>query len=174
VITAYAITFGGFLLLGGRIADLFGRASLPRRRCGLHGRVVRLWSRLDRVGPDRVARSSGPWRRDHLTGGALDRDPFIPVSIAALAGIEPHEAGLASGLINTAQQIGVAVTSSISISHFNHETATGVAFPAAFTSGSQRAFRVMVGISVLGFLGTLVLVRRDELATVGEIAAAPA
>ena len=45
---------------------------------------------------------------------------FIPVSIAALAGVEAHEAGLASGLINTAQQIGgaigVAVTSSVSIS----------------------------------------------------------
>ncbi len=34
---------------------------------------------------------------------------FIPVSIAALAGVEHHEAGLASGLINTAQQIGGAV-----------------------------------------------------------------
>src|SRR5437867_12532685 len=28
VITAYAITFGGFLLLGGRAADLFGRRRL--------------------------------------------------------------------------------------------------------------------------------------------------
>src|SRR6476659_8911154 len=28
VITAYAITFGGFLLLGGRLADLFGRKRL--------------------------------------------------------------------------------------------------------------------------------------------------
>ena len=48
---------------------------------------------------------------------------FIPVSIAALAGVEQHEAGLASGLINTAQQIGgaigVAVASSVSLSHFN-------------------------------------------------------
>jgi EmrB/QacA subfamily drug resistance transporter len=103
---------------------------------------------------------------------------FIPVSIAALAGVERHEAGLASGLINTAQQIGgaigVAVTSSISISHFNHETTQGVAFPAAFTSGSQWAFWVMVGIAVVGLLETLVLVRRDELATVSEGAAAPA
>ncbi len=97
---------------------------------------------------------------------------FIPVSIAALAGIQAHEAGLASGLINTAQQvggaIGVAVTSSISISHLNHELANGVAFPAAFTSGSQWAFWVMLGISVVGFVATLLLVRRDELGTVGE------
>jgi EmrB/QacA subfamily drug resistance transporter len=97
---------------------------------------------------------------------------FIPVSIAALAGIEPHEAGLASGLINTAQQIGgaigVAVTSSISISHFDHETRQGVAFPAAFTSGSQWAFWVMLGIAIVGFVATTMLVRRDDLGVVGE------
>jgi EmrB/QacA subfamily drug resistance transporter len=97
---------------------------------------------------------------------------FIPVSIAALAGIEAHEAGLASGLINTAQQIGgaigVAVTSSISISHFDHETAKGVAFPAAFTSGSQWAFWVMLGIAIVGFVATTALVRRDDLGVVGE------
>lgn len=34
---------------------------------------------------------------------------FVPVSIAALSGVEPHEAGLASGLFNTAQQIGGAI-----------------------------------------------------------------
>lgn len=92
---------------------------------------------------------------------------FIPVSIAALAGVESHEAGLASGLINTAQQIGgaigVAVTSSISLSHFNHLTASGESFPAAFTGGSQWAFWVMVGVSIAGLVATLVLIRREEL-----------
>ena len=42
---------------------------------------------------------------------------FIPVSIAALAGVAEHEAGLASGLLNTSQQlggaIGVAIASTI-------------------------------------------------------------
>ena len=34
---------------------------------------------------------------------------FIPVSIGALTGVRPSEAGLASGLINTSQQIGGAI-----------------------------------------------------------------
>ena len=97
---------------------------------------------------------------------------FIPVSIAALAGVEQHEAGLASGLINTAQQIGgaigVAVTSSVLLTHSNHLLKTGEAFPAAFTSGTSWAFWVTVGIGVAGLLATLVLVRSEELATVEE------
>jgi EmrB/QacA subfamily drug resistance transporter len=93
---------------------------------------------------------------------------FIPVSIAALAGVQQHEAGLASGLINTSQQIGgaigVAVTSSVSLSHFNHELKSGVPFAQAFTSGSQWAFWVCTGIAVVALLATLGLLRRDELA----------
>ena len=34
---------------------------------------------------------------------------YVAVTIAAVAGTKPHEAGLASGLINTSQQIGGAV-----------------------------------------------------------------
>lgn len=106
-----------------------------------------------------------------LVGLAL---PFtwIPVSIAALAGVQAHEAGLASGLISTAQQvggaIGVAVASSVSLSHFNHELKAGVKFPEAFTSGSQWAFWVMVGVAAASLLATLTLIRRDELAPAGE------
>jgi EmrB/QacA subfamily drug resistance transporter len=101
---------------------------------------------------------------------------FIPVSIAALAGVESHEAGLASGLINTAQQIGgaigVAVTSSVAFSHSNHLLATHHTFAESFTSGSQRAFWVCVGISVAAAIATLVLVKPEELKQVEAQAAA--
>jgi EmrB/QacA subfamily drug resistance transporter len=97
---------------------------------------------------------------------------FIPVSIAALAGVEQHEAGLASGLINTAQQvggaIGVAVTSSVLLTHSNHLLKQGEQFPAAFTSGAQWAFWVTVGIAAVGLLATLVLIRDEELAAVEQ------
>jgi EmrB/QacA subfamily drug resistance transporter len=103
---------------------------------------------------------------------------FIPVSIAALAGVDAHEAGLASGLINTAQQVGgalgVAVASSVSTTHFNHLVREGKPFGVALTSGSQWAFWVLVGIGVVGLAATLTLVRRDELAATGETAASVA
>jgi EmrB/QacA subfamily drug resistance transporter len=97
---------------------------------------------------------------------------FIPVSIAALAGVAHDEAGLASGLFNTAQQIGgaigVAITSSVALSHFNNLVKDGTSVPAAFTSGSQWAFWVCVGFAVAGLLATIVFVRRDELETATE------
>ncbi|HEY0416757.1 MAG TPA: MFS transporter [Gaiellaceae bacterium] len=100
---------------------------------------------------------------------------FIPVSIAALAGVDAHEAGLASGLINTAQQvggaIGVAVTSSVTLSHFNTLVKHGHPFPFAFTSGAQWAFWVCVGVGVVGLVATLALVRNDELEQTEEVAA---
>ncbi|HST14633.1 MAG TPA: MFS transporter [Gaiellaceae bacterium] len=100
---------------------------------------------------------------------------FIPVSIAALAGIEHHEAGLASGIFNTAQQIGgaigVAMVSSVSISRFNHLVPTK-GFAQAFTSGTRYGFWACVVVSVIGLLAVLALVRRDELAHVDEAEAA--
>jgi EmrB/QacA subfamily drug resistance transporter len=95
---------------------------------------------------------------------------FIPISIAALAGVSHDEAGLASGLINTAQQIGgavgIAVCSSVSVSRFNHLIATHGAsyFPQAFTSGPRLAFWVLVGVNVAAIVAGLTLIRREELA----------
>jgi EmrB/QacA subfamily drug resistance transporter len=101
---------------------------------------------------------------------------FIPVSIAALAGVEQHEAGLASGLINTAQQvggaIGVAVTSSVLLTHSDTLLKQGEQFPAAWTSGTRWGFWVTVGIALVGLLATVVLVRDKEIATVEEPVAA--
>ena len=71
--------------------------------------------------PRRTARTATDLLPGYLLVGFALPFTFIPVSIAALAGVEHHEAGLASGLINTAQQIGgaigVAVTSSVPLSH---------------------------------------------------------
>jgi EmrB/QacA subfamily drug resistance transporter len=102
---------------------------------------------------------------------------FIPVSIAALAGVEQHEAGLASGLINTAQQvggaIGVAITSSVLLTHSDTLLKEGKSFPEAWTSGTRWAFWVTVGIAVAGLIATLVLIQDKEMPTAQQPATAP-
>jgi EmrB/QacA subfamily drug resistance transporter len=93
---------------------------------------------------------------------------FIPISIAALAGVSYDEAGLASGLINSAQQIGgavgIGICSSVSLTHFIHLQKQGKSFADAFTSGTSWAFWVLVGLSVAAFIAGLTLIRREELA----------
>ena len=95
---------------------------------------------------------------------------FVSISIAALAGVPEKDAGLASGLINTSQQIGgalgIAVLSSVAIAQSNDATRAGDAVPQALTSGFQAAFWVGAGIAAVGVLASLILVRKEELASV--------
>ena len=99
---------------------------------------------------------------------------FIPVSIAALAGVSHEQAGLASGLLNTAQQVGgalgVAIASSVAISRATHLLHSGSSQAAALTSGYALAFWVMAGVSAIGVVAALVLVRDDQIQQVAEAA----
>jgi EmrB/QacA subfamily drug resistance transporter len=101
---------------------------------------------------------------------------FVPISIAALAGVQPAEAGLASGLINTSQQIGgalgIAALTSIATSTTNTKVSSGTALPVALTDGFQSAFYGAAGVAILGILVALFVVRRRDLAD--AIAAEPA
>ena len=64
VVTAYGLAYGGFLLLGGRAADLLGRRRHDHRRLGrVHRRFAGSLARRQRGGPDRDARRPGSWRR---------------------------------------------------------------------------------------------------------------
>jgi EmrB/QacA subfamily drug resistance transporter len=71
---------------------------------------------------------------------------FIPVSIGALTGVTERDAGVASGLINTSQQlggaIGVAIASSIASSRFHTLVHHGYATAAALTGGFSSALWV--------------------------------
>jgi EmrB/QacA subfamily drug resistance transporter len=96
---------------------------------------------------------------------------FIPVTIAALMGISDDESGLASGLINTSQQIGGAVGVALLATVFTSRTAdqlhAGVAQDVAYTDGLSRAFLVGALMSVLALGAALVLIRgrtQDERA----------
>ncbi len=101
---------------------------------------------------------------------------FVPISIAALAGVRDAEAGLASGLINTSQQIGgalgIAALSTIATQATEDAVGTGSALPVALVDGFSSAFTVGAVIAALGLVAALTLIRRDELEDVVEAATA--
>ena len=104
-----------------------------------------------------------------FVAGAGTAFAFIPVSIAGLAGVVEREAGLASGLLNTSQQlggaIGVAIASTVAATHFNTLTGEGKTVNVALTGGFQWAFWVCGTIALLALPTTAVLLRRRAEAT---------
>jgi EmrB/QacA subfamily drug resistance transporter len=98
---------------------------------------------------------------------------FVPMTIAAVAGVEPHEAGLASGLINTSQQVGgalgLAILAAIANSRRDSLLETGSALPSAMTEGFQTALMVGAGFAVFGALLAFLLVDRKEADVSGEL-----
>jgi EmrB/QacA subfamily drug resistance transporter len=92
---------------------------------------------------------------------------YVPITIAALAGVEAAEAGLASGLINTSQQIGgalgIAALSTIATSRTSDAVSAGSALPESLVHGFTGAFVAGAIVAGLGILAAVTLIRRDEL-----------
>jgi EmrB/QacA subfamily drug resistance transporter len=91
---------------------------------------------------------------------------FVPLTIAAVSGVRPDESGLASGLINTSQQVGGALGLAILVAVANSRvTHVSGPQPVQLTESFQSAFLVGSGFAVAGALLTLVLIRtRDSVA----------
>jgi len=88
---------------------------------------------------------------------------FVPMSIAALEGVVEREAGLASGLLNTSQQIGgalgVAIITAAATAVTTSEIKSGHSQPAALTDGFQRGFLVGAVFAIVGAAVTLLVIR---------------
>ena len=98
---------------------------------------------------------------------------FVPVTLIATTNIEAEDAGLASGLFNTAQQIGGAIglavlstiaasrTSSVLVPH-----ASAAEKVSAVVDGYQLAFATSAGLVVAAIVVILFLVRRRDVARI--------
>jgi EmrB/QacA subfamily drug resistance transporter len=93
---------------------------------------------------------------------------FVPISIIALAGVSEAETGLASGLMNTSQQVGggvgLAVAATIFTTRFMNEVQQGVPVPEALVSGFTLAYWVLAIIAFAGCVVAFALLRGIRLA----------
>jgi EmrB/QacA subfamily drug resistance transporter len=98
---------------------------------------------------------------------------FVSMMTASVAGVEPHEAGLASGLINTSQQIGgalgLAVLAAVANSRRDSLLEAGSALPNAMTEGFQTAMMVGAGFALFGAVLAYLLVDRTSSVPSGEL-----
>jgi EmrB/QacA subfamily drug resistance transporter len=101
---------------------------------------------------------------------------FVPLSNLALSGIRPDDAGEASAVLNSTQQIGASLGTSLlntfyasSVTNFiiNHHLDPAGFNPTAAIHGYHVAFWLGVGFVVAAFFAVLVLVnaRKDDIAT---------
>jgi EmrB/QacA subfamily drug resistance transporter len=107
---------------------------------------------------------------------------FVTATVAALAGVAEHESGLASGLSNTAFQmgaaIGTAIVATVAVSQTDDYLAANAdANPlVALTEGFQSAFLAAALLAGIGVVLALLLLgrRRGAAAKQIELESAPA
>jgi len=262
VLSAYALTFGGLLLLGGRAADLLGRRRVfiagvlvftaASLMCGLawspaallaarvaqgvgaaimtptalsiisatfpegseRNKALGIWGALGGIGATAAWQAavlkvgfrpvaaagmalmgagsvlltqvsvSGSYFGDIFFGllvcGLGIGPAFVTATVAALAGVAEHESGLASGLSNTALQIGaalgVAIVSTVAVSRSEDYLAAddGANPLVVLTEGFQSAFLAVVVLAAIGVALALLLLGRPRNAPQERLEPAPA
>jgi predicted MFS family arabinose efflux permease len=92
---------------------------------------------------------------------------FVPITIAATTGVTGSDSGLASGLLNSTQQVGgslgLAILSSVSTTRVTSALRGGLSQPLALTHGFKGAFLVAAALCAVGVgVGLALLPRRQR------------
>jgi EmrB/QacA subfamily drug resistance transporter len=97
---------------------------------------------------------------------------FVPVTLLATTNVPHEDAGLASGLFNTSQQIagalGLAVLSTIAASHTSSRLDAGASKASATLSGYHLAFLIGALGVVVAFVLIATLLRKEDVAAINE------
>jgi EmrB/QacA subfamily drug resistance transporter len=99
---------------------------------------------------------------------------FVSLTTASLAGVDPADAGAASGLINVAQQVGSAIGLAVLVTVFDNATsvspsaAVGATARAAVTHGMDVTFAVGAAFALTAFVVVALFVRTAGPARVRE------
>ncbi len=152
----------GIVVMAGIVSRVVGRIGprLPLTIGPLITTGALVWMSRITVHSGYVAGVLGPALLVAISMGTA----FVPLTLTAVSGVRREDAGVASALLNTGQQVGgslglaILVTVSTAITNGQHHVAKAV----AVTAGYAGAFRVAAGLAMLAFLIGVVSIRTGK------------
>ncbi|MDO8210584.1 MFS transporter [Conexibacter sp. CPCC 206217] len=95
---------------------------------------------------------------------------FVPLTLLATTNVEGEDAGLASGLFNTSQQVGgalgLAILATFATSRTNSSLSDGIAPNQALVDGYHLAFVIGAIFAVVAAVAIILLIRRSDVASI--------
>ena len=94
---------------------------------------------------------------------------FVPLTMMSLAGVDPRDAGAASGLVNVMQQVGGALGLAILVTVFGSASRHALAHPAAGASSAEAARHAFLVGADRGFLVSALLLAATVVLVIAAI-----